>query len=162
MSIAFKKEDGDLVLSSVGRLVRIGNQEKLAQEVADEFLTDYDPVRGRGSELAAYTKNMSGSPMMPMFGEAFLAKIIEDSLNRLAVRKARDPRSVPAEKIDQSKTQIDIRHPTKKTYLFYANVYSETGTPYTAAYRVRLRHQYPNRDARTVFPAGIITDDSVP
>ena len=100
--------------------------------------------------------------MMPMFGEAFLAKIIEDTMTRLAIKKARDPKAVPAERIDMSSIQVNISHPSKDTFLFYLSVKSEAGEVTTDTYRIRMRQQYPGKDARTVFPAGIITDDSVP
>lgn len=162
MSLAWKKEDGDLVFSSAGRLVRIGNEEKLAQEIGDALLTNYDASRGIGSELREFQEKMTSPGVAPVFGDAFLAQVIEDTVTRYSLLQSRDPKTVPAERIDTSKTQIDIRHPNKKTFVFFLNVYSQTGKPVTANYRVRLRHQYPNRDARTVFPAGIVTDDSVP
>ncbi len=162
MALTFKKEDGDFVVSSSGRLIAIDGAEKLSQEVGDTLLTDYNAARGIGSEVKQITQTMMNPGVMPIFGDAFLAKAVEDAVERLASMQARDARTTPFERIDTSQTRIDIRHPTKKTSMFFLTVAPQQGPKQHHSYRSRFRHQYPNRDARTVFPVGIITDDSVP
>ncbi len=162
MALTFKKEDGDIVISASGRLLAIEGAEKLSQEVGDTLLSDYNPARGTGSEVRKITATMMNPGVMPLFGDAFMAKAVEDSMERLASLQSRDARTTPLERLDTSQTRIDIRHPTKKSSLFLLTVAPQQGPRQQHTYRSRYRHQYPNRDARTVFPVGVTTDDSVP
>lgn len=147
---------------AAGKLQRIGNEEKLAQDVGDMLMSEYDPVRGTGCELTTKAKNLASPGVMDLFGDAFLARIVEDGVGRLQLMQEKDPRTSPTERIDPSKTTIDIRRPNKHEFLFFLSVTPIRGTPIKVPYRVRLRHQYPGRAAVDVFPRGVITDDSVP
>jgi hypothetical protein len=162
MSTTFKKEDGDLVLTSTGRIKSVQGAEKLAQEVGDMLLAAYDPGRGTGSDVVLMARKMSDPKLMPIFGEAFIARAVEDGLERLHAMQARDPKTTATERINPGKTKLEIRRPSKKEFLFYLTVAPEQGTTYLVPYRVRFRHQYPGRDARAIFPVTVTTDDMVP
>lgn len=150
------------MFNAVGRPHNITGNEKLAQDVGDTLLTDYDPVRARGSEVRALTKTMAQPQVITTMGDAFLARVIQDSMRRLASFQSSNPKYAPSERIVANATTVDIRHPSRKSVLFLTTVTPEAGDAVATGYRVRLRHQYPGVDARSVFPAGIVTDDSVP
>ena len=162
MSTSFKKEDGDLVLTSAGRLKGVQGEEKLAQEVGDMLLADYDPGRGTGSNVVLLARRMADPKLMPIFGEAFIAREVEDGLERLHAMQARDPKTTATERINPGKTKLELRRPSKKEFMFLLTVSPEQGSPYLVPYRVRFRHQYPGRDARAIFPVSVTTDDIVP
>lgn len=162
MATTLKKEDGQLVRASTGRMVRIEGQEKLSQDVGDMLLTYYDPVRGTGCEVLKKSKNFPNVGIMESFGDAVLARYIEDGVQRLATMQALDPRTLPTEKIDTSKTTVQVKTVNRKTFYFLLNVVPVRGNPFQVPYRTRFRHQYPGVPAVDVFPRGIITDDSVP
>lgn len=163
MSISFKKQDGDLVRTPLGRLQRIQGEEKLAQNVADQLLTDYDPVRGVGCELRQQAAGMTNPGVMPIFGESFLARSIEDSIERLSILQANSPRTTDTERVDPNGTDLRIIMPNKKEFMFYLTVKPVKGSPKTIPpYRVRLRQQYPAQAARSIFPRDVVTDDMIP
>lgn len=162
MATTFKKEDGDFVFTAVGRPQTIFGNELLAQHVGDTLLTDYDPSRGTGCEVRKLSKVMAQPQVIPTMGDAFLARVVEDSMQRLTAIFSGNPGYSSTERIVGGKTTVGIQHPTKKSFLLFATVVPERGDPIQTGYRVRLRQQYPGQDARTIFPAGIVTDDSVP
>lgn len=162
MSWTIKKEDGDIVLSDLGRWVQVSDEEKLAQDVADMQLTDYNPARGIGSDLVRLSRTLVSPGVMPVFGEAFLQRALMDASMRLYNLQSRDPRSTATERLDPSKTKIDIRRIQNTDYMYFLTVSPQAGSPRVVSYRIRLRHQYPNQSARSIFPASVVTDDMVP
>lgn len=162
MATTFKKEDGDFVFSAVGRPVSISGNELLAQHVGDTLTTDYDPARGTGCEVRKTARVMAQPQVISTMGDAFLARTVEDSMQRLAAIQSSNPIYAATERIAYGKSTVDIRHPSKKTFILWTRVVPERGDPIDSGYKVRLRQQYPGVDARSIFPAGIVTDDSVP
>jgi hypothetical protein len=162
MATTLKKEDGQLVRAATGRMIKIEGQEKLSQDVGDMLMSDYNPARGTGCQILQKSKDFPNIGIMDSFGDAILARYIEDGVQRLSNQLAVDPRANATERIDTGKTTVQIKNMGRRQFYFLISVVPLRGSAFQVPYRTRFRHQYPGVAARDVFPKGIVTDDSVP
>ena len=144
MSRTLKKEDGDLYINpSNGRGSYITGNEKLAQDVADVFMTIYDPERGYGFNLATIEDVNSHSSSLPGFSVGLIRSEVRDALERLeALQGDRSYQLNSYEAIKEIGT-VHVYQASRTGYTFYVNVVPAAGGQNVKiGYRINLRHQF--------------------
>ena len=161
MSITLKKRDGDIVLqASNGRAFYIRGNEKLAQDVADSLLTDYDPERQIGSRLSRLENANSTRGVVGLFNRGFIRTEVRDTLERLqALQRRRSDQLDSFEAIEVIET-IRVYQTSKSGYIFTVNVVPFGGRDrLPTTFKVNLRHQFLN-SSKPFLPGGVRTDDT--
>jgi hypothetical protein len=161
MSKTLKKIDGDIYLpTSNGRPEYIEGIEKLSQDTADALLTEYDPDRQFGSELASLNDQPVKSGVLGVFNKAFLMQRARDAIDRLrALQNLRQDQLTSFEAIKEVGT-IRVFQISQTGYILWIDVHPMAGPDKApTSFKVNLRHQFLN-SAQPNLPGSIVTDDT--
>lgn len=153
-----KWSNGDIVIGvATGRPRYISGIEKTSQDVAHAFLTEYDPVRGRGSELLQFENKVKGTAVVPAAQSGFVRRFAEEAIRRLMTHQQEKRNLVSDDEFIVAIERIDTYAGDSPTDLFfYAVVTTMGGEEIPLAFRINLAHQLPDY-ARAFLPG--ISDD---
>jgi len=162
MATTLMKRDGDIVTqSSNGRQVMITGIHKLSQDVADCLMTEYDPERGYGSEIADLDQiNSRKSGPMGLVNRGRIKSMVRDAIERLQqLQNTRVDQLTGFEAI-QSIGTIRVIQFSRTGYIFFVDVTPHDGPDVIpTSFFIQLRHQFlPG--AKPNLPGSIVTDDT--
>lgn len=143
MSITLKMADGDLVVDSAGRHINIEGAEKLAQDVAEAQLNNFDPefpTYFNGSEL--YRIQGEPVPMNDIWIQERIRTFVQESIDRLIAQQDEDPYTDDEERIDFVQ-RIDVFHLGSLTYAYYLIVVNDSQDAIPTGFQVSLLNQLP-------------------
>lgn len=161
MSMTLKKRDGDIVLqSSNGRPFYVAGNEKLAQDVSDALLTDYDPERRYGSLITNVDTANSTRAIVGLFNRGFIRQNVRDALERLqALQRERSDQLDSFEALAEIEA-VRVYQTSRTGYVFSVNVVPFGGLDkIPTSFKINLRHQFLNA-SKPGLPGGIRTDDT--
>ena len=144
MSYTIKCDDGDLIMDSAGRYVVVYGQEKVAQDIAESLLNNYDPefpTYYNGSELY----RVDATPMLiaTIGAEDFIRSAVESAIERLQDLQDEDDYVDEEEKIDHI-AQLTVDKVGPMSYTFYLRVVTESEDDIPLpSYTVSLSQQLP-------------------
>lgn len=162
MAKTLKKRDGDIVVqTSVGRNILIEGIHKLSQDCGDALMTEYDPQRQQGSQLASLEKinGKANSAALGLINRGYVKSLVREALERLkATQNSRVDQLTSTEAIATIGT-VRVVQLSKTGYLFSVDVTPVSG-PDTApsTFLIQLRHQFLN-SAKPNLPGALLTDD---
>jgi len=162
MSSTLKKRDGDIVFDdSSGRPILIEGIHKLSQDVADALMTEYDPERAYGSQLANIENINAQSRSGPigLVGRGYIKTLVREAIERLQeLQNTRLDQLTSFEAIETIGT-IRVVQFSRTGYIFYVDVTPFDGPDVVpTSFLVQLRHQFlPN--SKPNLPGSVITDD---
>ena len=144
MSYTIKCDDGDFIMDSAGRYVMASGQEKLAQDIAESLLNNYDPdfpTYYNGSQL--YIVDQSPSLISTIGAEEFIRSTVEDAIDRLRNLQDEDDYLEESERIDHI-SELTVNKVGPMSYTFYLRVIAadESDVP-IEPFTITLRQQLP-------------------
>lgn len=163
MARTLKKRDGDIVLQAAnGRAFLIEGNEKLAQDVGDSLLTDYDAERQIGSRISRLENANSTRGVIGLFNRGFIRQEVRDTLERLeALQRRRADQLTSFEAIQEIET-VRVYQTSKTGYVFTVNVVPFGGLDrLPSSFKINLRHQFLN-SSKPNLPGFVRTDDTNP
>jgi len=162
MARTLKKRDGDIVFDdSNGRPILIEGIHKLSQDVADALMTEYDPERSYGSQLANIEtiNSQSRSGPIGLVGRGYIKTLVREAIERLQeLQNTRLDQLTSFEAIESIGT-IRVVQFSRTGYIFYVDVTPFDGPDVVpTSFLVQLRHQFlPG--SKPNLPGSAITDD---
>lgn len=144
MSITLKMEGGDLALDSAGRHLNIEGAEKLAQDIAESLLNNFDPEFPdyfNGSELFRVQQD-------PIANNTILAQerirsYVQDAMDRLIDLQDLDAYAEDEERIDIV-DRIDVKQVGSLSYAFYLAVINQSAELVPTAFEINLLSELPS------------------
>ena len=144
MSITLKMANGDLVTDSTGRHLNIEGAEKLAQDIAEALLNNFDPefpTYYNGSELFRLTSDPIVKNVVLL--QERIQSMVHEAIDRLIDQQDLDPYADDEERIDQIE-RLDVRKVADLTWAFMLIVVNQSDEPIPTAFSVDLLHQLPS------------------
>ena len=119
MSITLKKANGDLFLDlETGRPATVEGPSKVDQEIADLYLSTYDPVRQWGSSFEL--SQLSESSVSLDQSRMILFLRLQQANDRMIQKQNNDPRLTPEEKITSFSQADVIMDLEQQAVIFYS------------------------------------------
>lgn len=145
MSYTIKCDDGDLIMDAAGRYVVVYGLEKVAQDIAESLLNNYDPeftTYYNGSQL--YMADANPMLVSTIGAEEFIRSAVEDAISRLQDLQDEDDYIDDTEKIDHI-SQLTVDQVGPMSYTFYLRVItaSEDDLPLDP-FTISLAQQLPD------------------
>lgn len=160
MSWTLKKENGDIFVSpDTGRPVRVFNEEKTSQDVADILMTEFDPERSFGSKLPKLPGEVQRPTVLGPFGAARVQDEVKDTIQRLiSLQDEMRLKLAPTEAIEEIH-DIQVYQINKTSYLFRLRVkLFSNREPRDFSFKIKLGHQFVSSNKRNL-PGFFNSDD---
>ncbi|KKN52883.1 hypothetical protein LCGC14_0607890 [marine sediment metagenome] len=144
MSVTIKMAGGDFVKASTGRLVEASGLEKAAQDIAETYLTNYDPFdppwHPTGSEFYlidgnVFAYNKAGISTM-------VHQMADSSLRRLMDAQQDDP-EVDDEEYIADITSINVWQIGDLSWAFYSVCQTDSDEEVETGFDIDLSQQLP-------------------
>lgn len=144
MSITFKMAGGDLVKSSNGRLLDVRGLEKSAQDIAETYLTNFDPAdppwHPTGSEFYMIDENVYAYNQMGV--SSMIRQMADSSLRRLMDVQQDDPEVDDEEYIEEI-LSINVWQIGDLSWAFYSICQTDSDEKVETGFDIDLSQQLP-------------------
>ena len=144
MSITLKMVNGDLATDSAGRHLSIEGAEKLAQDLAESLLNNFDPEFPdyfNGSELFRIQQDPIVNNIVLV--QERIRTNVQEAVERLIDLQDLDPYAEDEERIDII-DRIDVQKVGSLSYAFFLLVINQSTEPIPAAFEISLLSELPN------------------
>ena len=144
MSITMKMAGGDFVKASTGRLVEVSGLEKSAQDIAETYLTNFDPFdppwHPTGSEFYLIDDNVYAYNQMGI--QSMIHQMADSSLRRLMDAQQDDPEVDDEEYIEEI-VSIDVWQIGDLSWAFYSICQTDSDEEVETGFDIDLSQQLP-------------------
>lgn len=144
MSVTLKMAAGDLVLTSAGRFQSISGLEKATQDVAETYLTNYDPDdppwHSTGSEFFLIDENTYAYNTIGI--RAIIERMAHDALERLMDAQQDDP-EVDDEELIEEISFLNVWQIGALSWAFYSHCTTSSEEKVETGFDMDLSQQLP-------------------
>ena len=144
MSVTLKMAGGDLVVAATGRFVEVSKLEKSAQDIAETYLTNYDPFdppwHATGSEFYLIDENVYAYNQVGI--STMVHQMADSALSRLMDAQQDDPEVDDEEYISEI-LSIHVWKIGDLSWAFYSICQTDSNEEVETGFDIDLSQQLP-------------------
>ena len=139
MSRTLKFQDGDIYVPSTGRPYYIDGAEKCEQDLAWQYMTEYDGEEG--SEIVDVDKPAYATRHVL---QGLIRQKVSDAFFRFKRLQQERLDQIPKEEQVKRIIDLDVWQVEALDFAFYIAIETESGNTVTKGYTIKLGHQFPD------------------